>query len=240
MASEPQHTSKKNSKNTKHTHPAHHSPPIPMAPHDPMPSPFGGRPRSSWATLHYPSSTLPLKRPARYSLFLMNMRAVLHHSRYFAVPINALSFNPFGRRDDHESGAGRFAGCAHLSSLFLTRKKIKTLLHLSRWRNDQRIHTTPNTHASINCNWLIILSVELSPAITSCSLNYTILLTSCRCFQILPHLFAQRKASSMDFWKLESSTIIISTLFLTRSCQPVANLTVKMSMMALLSHLSTS
>jgi len=123
----------------KHTHPAHHSPPIPMAPHDPMPSPVGGRPRSSWATLHYPSSTLPLKRPARYSLFLMNMRAVLHHSGYFAVPIDALSFNQFGRRDDHESGAVRFPGRAHLNSFFLTRKKIKTLLHLNRWSNDQRI-----------------------------------------------------------------------------------------------------
>jgi len=115
----------KNSKNKKHTHPAHHSPPIPMAPHDPMPSPFGGRPRSSWATSHYPSSTLPSKHPMRDSLFLMNMRAVLLHSGYFAVPIDTLSFNPFGRRDDHESGAGHFAGCAHLSSLFLTRKKLK-------------------------------------------------------------------------------------------------------------------
>ncbi len=28
------------------------------------------------------------------------MRVVLHHSGYFAVPIDALSFNPFGRRDD--------------------------------------------------------------------------------------------------------------------------------------------
>ena len=55
----------------------------------------------------------------------MNMRAVLHHSGYFAVPIDALSFNPFGRRDDHESGAGRFAGCAHLNSFFLRIKKLK-------------------------------------------------------------------------------------------------------------------
>ena len=67
------------------------------------------------------------------------------------------------------------------------------------------------------------------------------LLTSCRCFRILQHLFAQRMASSMVFWRLESSTKnVIVTLCSTRSCQPVANCTAGMSTIALSSHLSTS
>ena len=37
---------------------AHRPPPIPMASLDPMPSPFGGRPRNSRATSPYPSLTL--------------------------------------------------------------------------------------------------------------------------------------------------------------------------------------
>ena len=123
LASEPQHTSKKNSKNT-HIR-------------------LTTLPRSPWrrTTLcHHPleDAREAHRRPritpprhsfsnhtARYSLFLMNMRAVLHHSGYFAVPIDALSFNPFRRRYDHESGAGHFARRAHLNSFFLMRKKLK-------------------------------------------------------------------------------------------------------------------
>ena len=66
----PQHTSKKLQKLT---HPAHRSPPIPMALLNLMPSPFGGCPRSSWVTSHYPSLTLLSKRTTQYSLFLAKL-----------------------------------------------------------------------------------------------------------------------------------------------------------------------
>jgi hypothetical protein len=107
------------------TRSAHRSPPIPMASLDPMPSSFGGRPRNSRATSIYPSLTLLSKRTARFSLFLMNKREVLHRRGFFAVPIVALPFNPFGGRDSHDSSAGRFAGRAHLNGFFVTRKKFE-------------------------------------------------------------------------------------------------------------------
>ena len=107
------------------TRPAHRPPPIPMASLDPMPSSFGGRPRNLRATSIYPSLTLLSKRTARFSLFLMNKREVLHRRGFFAVPIVARPFNPFGGRDSHDSSAGRFAGRAHLNGFFVTRKKFK-------------------------------------------------------------------------------------------------------------------
>ena len=98
LASEPQHTSKKNSKNThirlttltrspwRRTILCHHPLEDARKAH--------GRPHITPPRHSFSNHT------ARYSLFLMNMRVVLHHSGYFAVPIDALSFNPFGRRDD--------------------------------------------------------------------------------------------------------------------------------------------
>ena len=118
----PQHTSKKTPKTHASGSPP---PPIPMASLDPMPSPFGGRPRNSRATSRYPSLTLLSKRTARFSLFLMNNREVLHQRGFFAVPIVARPFNPFGGRDSHDSSASRFAGRANLNGFFVTRKKFK-------------------------------------------------------------------------------------------------------------------
>jgi hypothetical protein len=65
----PQRTS--SAKTPKNPLPPYHAPLVLMLPQDPVPSPFGGRPRNSRATLLYPSSTLPLKRFARFSLLSM-------------------------------------------------------------------------------------------------------------------------------------------------------------------------
>ena len=133
----PQHTSKKTPKT--HT-PGSPLPPIPMTLLNPTPSPFGGRPRNSWVTSHYPSLTLLSKRTTQYSLFLMNKREVLHERGFSAVPIVTRPFNPFGGRDDHDSGAGRFSWRAHSNAFFATR-----LLHLNRWSNDHRRYILPPT-----------------------------------------------------------------------------------------------
>ena len=143
------------------TRPAHRPPPIPMASLDPMPSPFGGRPRNSRATSRYPSLTLLSKRTARFSLFLMNKREVLHQRGFFAVPIVARPFNPFGGRDSRFQ-CRSFRRTRAFEWFLCDEKKIQTLLHLNRWSNDHRrfiLPPTPNTHTSINFNWLIILSV---------------------------------------------------------------------------------
>jgi len=63
----------------------------------------------------------PIKAPRATFIFFNEYEGSSTPQWIFAVPINALSFNPFGRRDDHESGAGRFAGCAHLNSFFVMR-----------------------------------------------------------------------------------------------------------------------
>jgi hypothetical protein len=122
------------------THPAHRSPPFPMLLLNPMSSPFGGRPRNSWVTSHYPSLTLLSKRITQYSLFLMNKREVLHQHGFSAVPNVARPFNPFGGRDDHDSSDGRFSGRAHSNAFFATR-----LLHLNRWSNNHRRYILPPT-----------------------------------------------------------------------------------------------
>ena len=154
----PQHTSKKTPKTHASGSPP---PPIPMALLDPMPSPFGGRPRNSRATSRYPSLTLLSKRTARFSLFLMNNREVLHQRGFFAVPIVARPFNPFGGRDSRFQ-CRSFRRTRAFEWFLCDEKKIQTLLHLNRWSNDHRrfiLPPTPNTHTSINFNWLIILSV---------------------------------------------------------------------------------
>jgi hypothetical protein len=76
----------------------------------------------------------------------MNKREVLHERGFSAVPIVARPFNPFGGRDDHDYGAGRFSGRAHLNAFFAT-----GLLHLNRWSNDHRRYILPPTltHQSI-------------------------------------------------------------------------------------------
>ncbi len=73
-------------------------------------------------------------------IILMNKRDVLHERRFSAVPIVARPFNPFGGRDDHDSGAGHFSGRAHSNAFFAT-----TLLHLNRWSNDHRRYILPPT-----------------------------------------------------------------------------------------------
>ena len=153
----PQHTSKKTPKTHASGSPP---PPIPMASLDPMPSPFGGRPRNSRATSPYPSLTLLSKRTARFSLFLMNKREVLHQRGFFAVPIVARPFNPFGGRDSRFQ-CRSFRRTRAFEWFLCDEKKIQTLLHLNRWSNDHRrfiLPPTPNTHTSINFNWLTILS----------------------------------------------------------------------------------
>jgi hypothetical protein len=48
---------------------------------------------------------------------------------FIAIPLGVLPSHPFGGSDgheSHESGAARYAGCAHLNCFFVMRKKFKS------------------------------------------------------------------------------------------------------------------